>query len=113
MVTQQTQRDDLRRRYHAAVNAPMKRREEKEALYRRFLVAERGPVSNKPQTIDDLRRGFGDERTDPGLWDTLPEPLQRHWAILKAGAGETLTELERRSASAPAPVEYACLRRKR
>ena len=107
---QAKRREDLQRRYRAAVNAPTKRREEKEDLQRRALAAQAGPVPTRPQTIHDLRREFGDERRNPDLWDTLPEPLQRAWALHKAKAGEPLSAVEKRSASAPTPVERACLR---
>lgn len=67
------------------------------------VVAKRA-TTRKPQTVADLRRIFGDERRNAALWDTLPDPLQRHWARAKQDAGERLTAEERRAANTPEPI---------
>lgn len=57
------------------------------------------------QVMQQLRRDFGDERRNTALWDTLPEPVQRHWALNKRAAGETLNTTEKRAADVRAPRE--------
>lgn len=62
------------------------------------------------QVLLQLRRDFGDERRNAALWDTLPDPLQRHWALNKRAAGETLTAEERRAADTRPPRQYMTAR---
>ncbi len=76
------------------VRTPAERKRELEALESRFR---RTPA----QQLADLRRHFGDERRDPRIWDTLPDPLYRHWLKLRDHVGERLSDLERRVLSTP------------
>lgn len=88
------------------------------------VVAKRAPTPKRLTTFDvaalkrrtpaqvllQLRRDFGDERRNAALWDTLPDPLQRHWALNKRAAGETLTAEERRAADTRPTRQYMTAR---
>lgn len=54
---------------------------------RKTAPAQRTPT----QILTQLRRVFGDERSNSRLWARFPKELQRSWATAKKAAGETLT----------------------
>lgn len=97
-MTVQQQAAEIDRKVTAGILTRRQAIEMKEKLLRQLPKRSAAPKVRTPaQVLQQLRRDFGDERRVSGLWDRLPEPLQRHWAYHKQRAGETLTPVERRA----------------
>lgn len=104
-MTVQQQAAEIDRKVTAGILTRRQAIEMKEKLLRQLPKRSAAPKVRTPaQVLLQLRRDFGDERRNAALWDTLPDPLQRHWARAKQDAGERLTAEERRSANTPEPI---------